>query len=184
MKKLILIVSLIICLIACTGCKLFDLNDWVAPNDTEFTQLVSELDTPYKIAKEMQNFTWNISIHTYSPYQMWLANLEEWNDTGDCDDYATFGMYIANFHGYETYRITMWLKTQYWYNLPLILPHVITVYVEEDKYTYTSNQYYFPLYVDTFQEIVDHHEIEDLTTKSIISWKVYDFEGNLKGESK
>ena len=183
MKKLILIVSLIVCLIVCAGCKIFDLDDWVAPDDTIFMQLVSEQDTPKKICEYMETFEWNISLHTYSPYEMYLANLEDWNDTGDCDDFAAYGMYVANIHGYPTYRITMWAKFTGFYGLPLVLPHVMTVYIEDNKYTYSSNHLYFPIYADTFKEIIDDYEAWDYNMREIISWKVYDYNNNLmKGE--
>jgi len=178
MKKILMTIILAILIVLLLGCKMFNVNEWTTPQDIEFTQLISEYDTPKKICQYMQNFEWNISIHTYSPYEMYLANLENWNDTGDCDDFAAFGMYVANLHGYTTYRIQFWCKT-WWNNIPVLLPHVMTVYVENDKYTYSSNSHYFPLYTDSFEAIIDHYEKWEITIRSIISWKVYDFEGNL-----
>ena len=155
---------------------MFDLTDWTAPNDSEFTAIIAEHDTPAKICDYMQHFDWNISIHTYSPYRMYLANLEDWNDTGDCDDFATFGTWIAHQHGYEVYRIQIWVKFDSFYCLPLIFPHVMGIYVENGKYTYSNNQIYRPLFVESFQEIIDDYESYSY---SVISWKVYDYNNRL-----
>lgn len=175
-KKIYKIVLCILIVCSLTGCKMFDLNSFVLPDDNEFTTIIAELDTPEKICEYMENFEWNVSIHTYSPYQMYLANLEDWNDTGDCDDFATFGAWVAHQHGYEVYRMQIWVKFNSFYYLPLILPHVMGIYVEDDKYTYSNNQVYRPLFVESFQEIIDDYEDWNY---SVISWKVYDYDNNL-----
>ena len=180
MKKALLIIIIILSIMFLAGCSSFDLSSWVCPDDQEFIELINSLNTPEKICKYMEdNFEWNISIHTYSPYQMYLANLEGWNDTGDCDDFATFGTWVAHQHGYEVYRIMMWCKCNWFYGLPLILPHVMGIYVEDGKYTYSNDYIYKPLYADDFKSIVRDYE---LTQYPVISYKVYDYENNIVEE--
>ena len=51
MKK---IISLIIVLIFLTGCSgLYNLNNFVLPDDSEFLVLIEELDTPQRICQYM-----------------------------------------------------------------------------------------------------------------------------------
>jgi len=176
MKKALLIIF-ILSIIFLTGCQVFNLDGWLWPDDDlEFTELIDRLDTPEKICNYMaNNFEWNFSIHTYNPYQMYLANLEGWNDTGDCDDFAAFATWVAHEHGYEVYRIMVLCKYTGYYGLPLILPHVMGIFVEDDLYTYSNNQYYCPLFADSFQEIIDDFESRYYP---IISYKVYDYWDN------
>ena len=176
MKKTLLIIS-ILSIIFLTGCGLFNVNGWICPeDDQEFMELVNSLNTPEKICKYMESFKWNISLHTYSPYQMYLANLKDYNDTGDCDDFATFATWVARYHGYEVYRIYLWGKFTGFYGLPLILPHVMGVFVEDGKYTYSNCYLYNPLYADNFKSIIQDYE---LTQYPVIFYKVYDYENNL-----
>jgi len=175
----IILIAFLIFLIFLTGCKLFDLGGFVLPDDDEFVAIIDNLDTPRKICQYMaENFIWNWSIHTYSPYQMYLANLEDWNDTGDCDDFATFAVFVANYHGYKTYRMNMWLKFTGLYDLPLVLPHVLGVFVENGKYTYSDEAAYIPLFANSFEEIIINFESYGYP---VISWKVYDYNNNLVG---
>ena len=173
----IIILIFILCLLC--GCRIYDLTNFTVPNDTRFLALIESLDTPKKIVEYMGSFEWNVSFHTYSPYEMYLANLEGWDDTGDCDDFAAFGAYAANWHGYITYRMTMWVKTQIFYGLPLVLPHVICIYVEDGKYTYSNNSNYIPIFTDTFQNIINDYLERSPDVRSIVSWKVYDYDMNL-----
>ena len=178
MKKTLLIIS-ILSIIFLTGCGLFNVNGWICPDDDqEFIELINSLDTPEKICEYMESFKWNISLHTYSPYQMYLANLKDYNDTGDCDDFAAFATWVARYHGYEVYRIYLWGKFTGFYGLPLILPHVMGVFVEDGKYTYSNNQYYCPLFADSFKDIIADYESRNY---EVISFKVYDYENNKAG---
>lgn len=174
MKRVFILIILLFCL---TGCGIYNLSDFIMPDDSEFLAVVESLDTPEKICSYMkENFEWNWSIQTYSPYQMYLANLENWNDTGDCDEFATFAAWVAHYHGYEVYRMKMWCKFTGLYDLPLILPHVMGIYVENGKYTYSNNQIYRPIFAETFKEIVTDYELLDYR---VVSWKVYDYEMNI-----
>ncbi|GAF79164.1 unnamed protein product [marine sediment metagenome] len=174
MKKALLIISILL-IIFLAGCNGFDLSSWVCPNDQEFIALLDSLNTPEKICKYMESFEWNVSIHTYSPYQTYLANLEGWNDTGDCDDFAAFAVYAANWNEIEVYRMMLWTKYIGFYGLPLILPHVMTVFVEDGSYTYANNYLYRPLFTKDFQDIADDYKARDPRIRGIISWKVYDY---------
>ena len=184
MKK-VLILILLISTIFLSGCSsLFNLNGWIMPDDLEFLAVIDSLDTPKKICKYMENFEWNISIHTYSPYQMYLANLENWNDTGDCDDFATFATWVAHYHGFEVYRVTMWQKFTGFYGLPLIMPHVLGVFVENGLYTYCNEVFYCPIFTDNFKEIVDDYVSGNCWVSGVINFKVYDYDNNLIKEGK
>ena len=116
MKKLLILLILSIFLLS--GCNvIYNLSNFVLPDNAEFLALVQELDTPQKIGDYMlKNFTYQ--LHTYyapNPYQLWLTK------NGDCNDFATFGMFIANYHGYETYLIKIFDKT--------LIKHYISVYL-------------------------------------------------------
>lgn len=172
-RKIVILLAVAILL---SGCGMYDLGGFVIPDDGKFLEVVESLDTPKKICEYMKGFEWNISISTYSPYEMYLANLENWNDTGDCDDFAAYGMYVANIHGYTTYRITMWTKFTRFYGLPLVLPHVITIYEEDKGYSYSTNSCYVWTYAKTFQEVILNYEIN---FDKVLFYKVYDYEMNL-----
>ena len=95
------------------------------------------------------------------------------------NDFAAFATWVARYHGYEVYRIHLWCKFNGWFGgLPLILPHVMGVFVEDGKYTYSNNQYYCPLFADSFKEIINDFESWNYP---VISFKVYDYENNKVG---
>lgn len=159
MKKLILFLILIIFL---SGCSIFNLNDFVLPNDIEFINTIKTLDTPEKICDYMrENFTYKENLYyTPNPYQMWL------DKKGDCNDYATFAVFIANYYGYETYQIRIfWLGLNY--------SHYLAVYKENGTYTYSSNESYFSKGYDTFLDIVKDQ------TNGWSKYIVYDYNMNL-----
>jgi len=149
MKKTLLIIF-ILSIIFLAGCGLFNLNYFIMPNDAEFLALIEELDTPEKICRYMQeNFAWEYHFSAYSPYQMWLANAK--TKAGDCNDFACFGVFIAHYHGYETYQI----KIHY---SGTIEKHCIAVYVEDDGLSFTDCQYYlnnYGYFFNTFRQIVE-----------------------------
>jgi len=146
MKKLLLIMSLIMCL-TMSGCGLFNLNGFIMPDDLEFLAVVESLDTPEKICDYMkENFTYK-THYLYAPDPFTFWKLRE----GDCNDFADFARFVANYHGYETYQILISFKNT-------LLQHVLGVFVENDKYTYSNNTAYKPINVDTFKEVVEHWE--------------------------
>jgi len=164
MKKIILFLILTIFL---SGCSVFNLNDFVLPNDIEFISCIKMLDTPEKICSYMkENFTRkNNLFYNPDPYELWLCQ------EGDCNDLATFAMFVANFHGYETYQIQISFKGTF-------IKHVLAVYLEDGKYTYSNFKAYYPLYVLNFNDIVTDYFSTNFEYE-LRSYKVYDYNMNL-----
>ncbi len=153
MKKLIM--YLIVCLIVLScGCT---------PN-LDFEKLVMSLDTPTKIGEWLtENITYE-SHHLYplTPIQLYYTGL------GDCDDTAIFGMYVANLHGYTTYKIKICYSDTW-------ILHMICVY-DEGMLSYTDNWVYTYGF-DTFLEIVqDDDRFNQYTWET---YKVYDYDNNI-----
>lgn len=160
-------IILLVFLILLSGCT-YNLTDFVLPQDEEFTTIVLTLDTPQKICKYMEdNFEYEVTWNAYDPYTMWLLN-----KAGDCNDYATWAIFIAHYHGYEVYLIKIFADFEGW--APWTY-HVLGVFVEKGKFTYSDVMYYHPIYVDTFEEIVDHY-IKDI---KLYGFCVYDYDYNL-----
>jgi len=164
MKRLLFSILLIILLITISGCGLFNLDGWVIPDDTEFLALIQELDTPQKIGEYMkENFTYE--IHDYyapDPYTLYLIK------KGDCNDFSTFGTFIAEYHGYETFQIKIFDNTLY--------QHYVAVYDEDIWYSITDCQnYYFGF--DNFKEIVEY--VCHIRLKTWTEYIVYDYWNNI-----
>ena len=169
MKKFFIIISVLILCLLFTGCGLFDLTNWTAPNDSEFIAVIESLDTPKKAVEYVKtNFEWQLHFQNYSPYQVWVVNTKA--NTGDCNDMACFLSFVANYHGYKVYQVAIRFKEEFW-------GHVLCVFVEDGKYTYSSNYFYRPIYADNFREIVDDYfTYQPLKFKS---YRVYDYNNNL-----
>jgi len=173
MKKAFLIIS-ILSIIFLTSCGIFNLSSFVIPDNLYFMTEIGELDTPRKISDYMlDKFTYQ--KHTFyapSPYQLWLTK------NGDCNDFATFGIFVADYHGYETYQIEIFYKGTSG-------GHLIAVYVEEeDKMSFTDNQYYFNYYghwFNTFREIVEF-DCKYFPNKELKKYTVKDYENNIVEE--
>ena len=133
-------------LIFLTGCGLCDINYFIMPDDLEFIAVVESLDTPKKVCTYVKdNFIYKLHpFYAPDPYILWKLG------EGDCNDFETFARFVANYHGYETWRIVIYFKNA-------LLKHTIAVF-EEWKLTYSNVQYYKPIYVDTFKEVVEHWE--------------------------
>ena len=165
MCKIFIALLIIVCL---SGCGIFNLNYFIMPDDLEFIAVVESLDTPEKICQYMrENFEHVITFFAYSPYQMWLLNTQ--TKYGDCNDYSTWAIFVANYHGYETYQICV--DADYgggW-------KHTLGVFVEdvEGRYSYSSNDEHYNIHANTFKEIVDHH-IKRRGIK-LNNYKVYDY---------
>lgn len=151
MKRIIL---LIIVLLSLNGCG-------VIPDNGEFIACIGKLDTPEKIGDYMvKNFNYKIhDFYTLTPYELW--SIQE----GDCDDFSAFGVFAADYHGYETWQIKILDNT--------LFKHYVAVYNENIWYSITDNQYYY-FGFDDFREIVDYvcYELRDKTWTKYI---VYDF---------
>ena len=139
---------------------------------SEFLKIVKELNVPQKICTYMaKNFEYE--LHTACalvPYLLWERK------KGDCDDFCTFGTYIANYHGYKTFQIFINFKAY-------TLGHVLAVYKQNGKYNYSSNWNYFPIRANNFEEIVDHYSSFD-DEYEIKNYEVYDYEKNLIAEDE
>jgi len=163
MKRLLIVGLLIIALIT-TGCGVFSLNGWLLPDDMEFLEVVESLDTPEKISYYMENnFTYEPNLYgSKSPYELWQVR------EGDCNDFACFGTFVADYNGYETWQILIYFKTTGY-------THYLGVY-NEGRYSFTDNKDYYYGF-DTFREIVD--ESGKHTGQEWKSYKVYDYEMNI-----
>ena len=155
------IILIILVLVLLTGCGIYDLTNFVLPNDEEFTSIILGLDTPQKICNYMEeNFEYKLAWTAYSPYQMWILNTK----AGDCNDYSTFAIFVSNYHGYEVYQILIYYDNG--------TSHMLGVFVE-GKFTYSDVWVYHPVQVDTFREIVEHHCY--ISDRKFKSFKVYDY---------
>ena len=163
MKRLL--IPLILSIFLLSGCGIYNPSNFVMPDDLEFITLIQELDTPEKICQYMtDNFGYEEHLlATLTPHQLYL------NKKGDCDDFSTFGVFLANYHNYETYQIQIYFKSSVFF-------HTIAIYKENNKYNYSSNRIYFPIQASSFQEIVI-----DSTTDYYyyMQYKVYDFNMNI-----
>ncbi len=153
-SKYFLMALFLISIIFLSGCG-------TTPDDNdEFITCISELHTPEKIGNYMlENFTYEIhDFYPLSPYELWKTK------KGDCDDFSAFGVFVADYHGYETYQIEIFDNTFY--------HHYIAVYVENIWYSITDNRYYY-FGFDTFREIVDY--VCDIRDKIWTKYIVYDY---------
>lgn len=155
MKKIILSIVILIFL---TGCGLYNLGNFVLPDDSEFLALIEELDTPKKIGNYMvENFIYEFhDLYALDPYTLWKVK------KGDCNEFVTFGTYIANYHGYTTYQLGIFYKN---------LKHRIAIY-KENNYSIINNQYYHSDF-NTFEEIVGFDS--DSRDKIWSKYIVYDY---------
>ena len=166
MKKVLLIIS-ILSIIFLAGCGVFDLDGWVWPeDDLEFMTLIEELDTPQKISDYMmENFEYELhNLWTPTPYFLWKRG------KGDCNDFATFGIFIAHYHGYETYQIIISYSDT-------SIKHMIAVYVEEEL-SFTDNGLYHYGF-DSFREIVEFDCKYYFWSKELKKYIVKDYENNI-----
>lgn len=131
-----------------------------------FTKLIKELKTPALIGKYMKdNFTYKYQVKgVKTPYQLYKEKV------GDCNDFSQFATYIATKNNYETYQIRMTREGS-------DIAHWLGVYVEDSKYTYSSNQYYCKVRFNNFREIVDYFNKSN--NRIWIEYKVYDCKMNI-----
>ena len=150
-----------------SGCCLINPGELVLPDDLEFIAVISELDTPEKICQYMYcNF--EIEEHPYynvCPYDLYLTK------KGDCNDYSTFAVFVAHYHGYETYQIRISFQGEKY-------QHCIAVY-KEDKYSFSDNGYYYngKYNYNSFLEIVKYESY--LREEKWLKYKVYDYDMNV-----
>jgi len=177
MKRKVLLLVLVISLISIlTGCgeMAFYLNGWVWPEDLDFITTIERLKTPQEISDYMiDNFYHEThAFWTPSPYTVWKTK------KGDCNDFATFGAFVAHWHGYETYLIKMIYIKSCW-------EHWLAVYVEDDGLSYTDNQSY-RIY-DYLNDIYGFNSFKGIVDFACLhhpEWKlkkyiVYDYESRI-----
>jgi hypothetical protein len=180
MKKVILLLIIIIFL---TGCGNYFLDNFIIPDDKEFLTLIKELDTPEKIDNYMEeNFEFELHLlYTPDPYILWKTK------KGDCNDFSTFGVFIANYHGYKTYQIEIFLSGT-------VLKHWIAIYSENNGFTIIDTQDYisgYPKIIDnqlcfpnfnSFEQIVKYDSLRKNTIW--LKYIVYDYDMNIIEEVK
>ena len=163
MKKVILMIILLAFL---TGCGIFNLSGFILPDDIDFINTINELDTPKKICSYIEeNFDYKENIfYNPDPYTLWLIH------EGDCNDFCTFAIFVANYHNYETYQIFIYFKGTF-------IKHVLGVFLEDGKYNYLDIKAYCPLCASSFDDIVSHYFIDhELELKR---YKIYDYNTNI-----
>lgn len=111
----------------------FNFDGWVWPIDKKFIACIKELNNPRKIGLYMsKNFIFE-EPHTFSlpdPYMTWKTK------KGNCNDFSEFGAFVADYHGYKVYQMGLSFKL-------ISMKHLLTVYVENNGFSFTSNQEYF-----------------------------------------
>lgn len=166
-KKVSCILTLIFILtIFLSGCRIFNLSDFVLPDDTEFISCIKKLYNPEKICQYMkENFTYKENVfYNPDPYTIWLTR------EGDCNDYTAFAQFVANYNGYETWQILIYFKRT-------STKHMLAVYLENGKYTYSSNEVYHPIYALSFKDIVLDY-FNPLLEYELNYYKVFDYNMN------
>jgi len=152
MKRLILIVLIIclcvfvlVCLIGCVpdAPDLYNMNDFILPNDMAFINVVKELQSARQICQYIHdNFTYKAHLfYGLSPYELYLTK------EGDCNDFSTFAVFILTFHDKTAYQIRIFCKH-------LSTTHYITAFYNGDKLEYIDNWSYLEIAADSFEEIV------------------------------
>ncbi|MBA7591284.1 hypothetical protein ES708_33436 [subsurface metagenome] len=157
-------------LVFLTGCGIYNLNYFVMPDDSEFLALVQELDTPRKICQYMtDNFIYEQHIlNILNPYQLYIKR------KGDCDDFANFAQFIANYHNYKTYLVEICYS-----NYPY--KHYIVIYEENGFYNFSDNQIYILVNYDNIPDIVklDIQWHYNFYGHIWSSYTVYDYDNNI-----
>jgi|GEM_PF-2668658 len=150
---------------------LFDFDNFVVPNDLGFLKLYEELSTLEDIFDYMSDFKYvphyGIAL---SPYETYLSG------EADCDDYATFATYFANYLGYPSYKIVT--KDENNSN------HMLGAYEVENSYRFSDNYYLSPsnLKFKSFEEIVEYDTELNASCNNWVSYQVFDYNNNLVEE--
>jgi len=147
MKKLII---LLMCIFLC-GCSIINTDN------IEFLNTIQSLTTPELICNYMKNnFEYgppqiNANIDYYSIYIYPPDPCLFWKtEIGYCLDFAYFGIFTANYHGYETYLFKIFFKNTFDI-------HYLAVYKENGYYNYSSNQDYYSINTLNFYKIVEDY---------------------------
>ena len=152
-------IILIILLISLSGCLgIYNLGNFVLPDDIEFIECINGLDTLDKIMGYMKdNFIPTPHKPAYSPYEMWKYK------KGDCNDYSNFAVFVAHYHGWEVYQILVNFGNY---------AHMMGIYKVDKGYLVSDWDCLLDSIYKDFKEIVD-------TVSDIKYYKVYDISFNL-----
>ena len=165
MKKIILLIVILISLTGCGG--LYNLSNFILPNDTEFLILIEKLNTPKKTCQYMEdNFEYENNSIALTPYQLFLIK------KGDCDDFKNWAIYFPNYHGYKTYQII--IEFPFCEHEEDEKYHMIGVFKEGDYYNISENMLYIECFCETFEEIMNFY-----LYRGWISYVVYDYGMNI-----
>ena len=143
-----------------------NLKNFDLPSDVEFINLIVSLDTPKKICDYMKaNFEYEVhNDYAFNPYELWKIK------KADCNDYATFAIFVAKLHGHEVYQVFIGLpEEEYGKNQA----HMIAVYVEDGVYTFSDCDYYIGLGWESIEDIMaiyyewEYYKVFDYNMKLI-----------------
>lgn len=170
MKRLLIFFILLTIFLSGCGSGLYNLNLFTIPDDIEFFILIQELDTPRKICQYMQN-NFEYEPHPYmllTPHQLYMSK------KGDCNDFATFATFIADYHGYKTFLVKIYYKNY-------AVNHYLAIYKENDLYNFSDTQYYFSVNYDNFYDIVkfDGQQIYEYYGYIWSRYIIYDYNMNV-----
>lgn len=162
MKKYVVII--ILCLFL-SGCTIYNLNNFILPDDKGFIDTINKLDTPYKISLYMQeNFIYQTHIvYAPCPYTLWKTK------KGDCNDFSSFATFVADYHGYKTYQMDIFNHN---------ISHYLGIYQTGNCYQITSNMDIFWECFKTFEEIANYYNNYD-DKYDYTKYKVYDINQNI-----
>ena len=167
MKRIIPLVIILILLTGCSG--LYNISNFVLPDDLEFLVLREELDTPKKTCQYMDdNFECENNSITLDPYKLFVLK------KGNCDDFSLFTVWIANYNGYEAYQIFM--EFPFWV-YETSAGHVIGVFKEGNFYNISDTTSYIKCNCETFKEIMELYPDYN-------SYIVYDYDMNIIKKEK
>jgi hypothetical protein len=168
---LTLSISAILLILLLTGCNFTNSVLPVLPDDSiipgsgmyeydeQFVAIINQLTTPQKICQYMKdNFTYDVSFNAISsPYEFYLEK------RGACGDYSNFAAFVAYYHGYQAYQITI----RYYFSEK---SHRIAAYKMSNSYTYSDNSRYINESFPNFREIV----VDDQTYHyNLYAWSDY-----------
>jgi len=161
MKKIILLIIILIFLTGCSG--LYNLSNFVIPDDLEFIALIKELDTPERICNYMKdNFIpMEFNKYDYDPYEMWKIK------TGDCNDYSNYAKFCAHYNGWKVYQIYIRFRD---------CAHIMNIYKITNGYLLSDWDYLHPNIYNDFNEIL---EFFIGLNSDWTFYKIYDYDMNI-----
>jgi len=169
MKKiLILLILLPLFLTGCACCGVYNISNFVIPDDIEFINDIQELNTPCKICQYMaDNITYEAHLYAVDPYTFWQTK------KGDCNDTAIFAVFVATYHGYSAWKAVIYFPEG---------KHAIAIFKEPEGYSFSDNIWYNPINTITsncFKNFRECVEFDFLWKGDWFFYKIYDYNNNL-----